>query len=210
MDFNPQALLQNALAWIQAAGAGGAIVFIALYAVATIAFVPGSLLTLGAGVVFGVIQGSLYVFVGACLGATLAFLIGRYLVRGWVTEKTAGNAKFKAIDQAIGREGFKIVLLTRLSPVFPFTLLNYALGITGVSLRDYILGFVGMIPGTILYVYLGSLAGNLAAIGSPTPPASAGQWAIRLVGLVATVAVTLFITRIARNALATAVPDSTE
>jgi len=157
-----------------------------------------------------VIQGTIYVFVGACLGATLAFLIGRYRVRDWVTQKIAGNAKFKAIDQAIGREGFKIVLLTRLSPIFPFTLLNYALGITGVSLRDYILGFVGMIPGTILYVYLGSLAGNLAAIGSAQPTNSTALWAIRITGLMATVVVTLYVTRIARKALDTAIPDSAE
>ncbi|MBI4782722.1 MAG: TVP38/TMEM64 family protein [Oscillatoriophycideae cyanobacterium NC_groundwater_1537_Pr4_S-0.65um_50_18] len=210
MDFNPQALLQASLEWIQGLGAVGAIAFIALYAVATIAFFPGSVLTLGAGVVFGVVQGALYVFGGACLGATLAFLIGRYLVREWVAKKIAANAKFKAIDQAIGREGFKIVLLTRLSPIFPFNLLNYALGITGVSLRDYILGFIGMIPGTLLYVYLGSLAGNLAAIGSPTQAASTVQWVIRIVGFIATVIVTIFITRVARNALATAIPDSTE
>ncbi|MBW4657885.1 MAG: TVP38/TMEM64 family protein [Drouetiella hepatica Uher 2000/2452] len=205
MGFNPQELLQNSLDWIQGLGAVGAIAFMALYAVATIALVPGSVLTLGAGAVFGVLQGALYVFVGACLGATLAFLIGRYWVRDWVARRIAENAKFKAIDQAIGREGFKIVLLTRLSPVFPFTLLNYALGITGVSLRDYILGFVGMIPGTLLYVYLGSLAGNLAAIGSSTQPAAI--WAIRVVGFIATVTVTLYVTRIARKALA-AIPDS--
>jgi uncharacterized membrane protein YdjX (TVP38/TMEM64 family) len=210
MVFNPQELLQNSLEWIQGLGAAGAIAFIALYAVATTVFVPAALLTLGAGVVFGVIQGAIYVFVGACLGATLAFLMGRYLVRDKVAKKFAENAKFKAIDQAIAREGFKIVVLTRLSPIFPFTLLNYALGITGVSLRDYILGFVGMIPGTILYVYLGSLAGSLAAIGPSTQPPSTVQWIIRIMGLLATVAVTLFVTRIARNTLTTAIPDSAE
>ena len=108
----------------------------------------------------------------------------------------------KAIDEAVGKEGFKIVLLTRLSPVFPFNLLNYAFGVTGVSLKDYLLGFVGMIPGTIMYVYLGSLAGNCALIGTANQPKNlAIQWTLRIIGFVATVAVTLFVTRIARKAL---------
>jgi uncharacterized membrane protein YdjX (TVP38/TMEM64 family) len=201
--FAPQDLLRNALEQIQGLGAVGAIAFIALYIVAAVAFLPGSVLTLGAGVVFGVVQGSIYVFIGATLGATLAFLVGRYVARGWVSKKIEGNQKFKAIDQAVGREGFKIVLLARLSPVFPFNLLNYALGVTQVSLRDYFFGCVGMIPGTVMYVYIGSLARDLTAIGSPNQPTNPGvQWTIRIVGFIATVAVTLYVTKVAREALA--------
>jgi len=197
-----QGALTNALQWIESLGAVGAIAFILLYIVSTVAFLPGSVLTLGAGIVFGVLSGALYVFVGATLGATLAFLVGRYLARGWVSQKIAGNAKFQAIDEAVGREGLKIVLLTRLSPVFPFNLLNYAFGVTGVSLKDYFLGSVGMIPGTIMYVYLGSLAGNLATLGTGDAPSNPTvQWTIRIVGFIATVAVTLYVTRIARKAL---------
>ncbi|WP_375475548.1 TVP38/TMEM64 family protein [uncultured Nostoc sp.] len=200
--FNPQAILRDALQWIDRLGTVGAIAFIALYIIATIAFFPGSILTLGAGVIFGVIWGSLYVFVGATLGATTAFLVGRYLARDWVAQKIADNKKFAAIDQAVGKEGLKIVLLTRLSPIFPFNLLNYAFGITGVSLKDYFIGSVGMIPGTIMYVYIGSLAGNLAAIGTEAQPNNPTlQWAIRILGLFATVAVTVYVTRIARKAL---------
>ncbi|MEP0886533.1 TVP38/TMEM64 family protein, partial [Trichocoleus sp. ST-U3] len=173
-----------------------------LYIVATVAFLPGSIVTLGAGVVFGIVWGSIYVFIGASLGATAAFLIGRYLARDWVFKKIAGNEKFRAIDEAVGKEGFKIVLLTRLSPVFPFTLLNYAFGVTGVSLKDYILGFVGMIPGMIMYVYLGSLAGNLAKVGTEGQPSNPTvEWTIRIIGFIATVAVTVYVTRIARKAL---------
>jgi len=200
--FNPQETLRNALQWIDSLGSVGAIAFIALYIIATVAFLPGSIITLGAGVVFGVVLGSLYVFIGATLGATAAFLVGRYLARGWVSKKIAGNDKFKAIDEAVGKEGFKIVLLTRLSPIFPFNLLNYAFGVTGVSLKDYFLGSVGMIPGTIMYVYIGSLAGSLARIGTEgqaTNPTV--QWAIRIIGLIATVVVTVYVTRIARKAL---------
>ncbi|MEH1910800.1 TVP38/TMEM64 family protein [Nostoc sp.] len=201
-SFNPQAILRNALQWIDSLGTVGAIAFIALYIIATVAFFPGSILTLGAGVIFGAVWGSLYVFIGATLGATAAFLVGRYLARGWVAGKIANNKKFAAIDQAVGREGLKIVLLTRLSPIFPFNLLNYAFGITGVSLKDYFIGSVGMIPGTVMYVYIGSLAGNLAMIGTEAQPTNPTlQWAIRILGLIATVAVTIYITRIARQAL---------
>ncbi|HBK63320.1 MAG TPA: TVP38/TMEM64 family protein, partial [Cyanobacteria bacterium UBA11166] len=197
-----QEWLRNALLSIQSLGAIGAIAFIALYIIATVAFLPGSIVTLGAGVVFGVILGSVYVFIGATLGATAAFLVGRYLARGWVAGKIAGNDKFKAIDDAVGKEGFKIVLLTRLSPVFPFNLLNYAYGLTGVSLKDYFLGSVGMIPGTVMYVYLGSLAGSLAMVGTDSQPSNpVVQWAIRIIGFIATVAVTIYVTKIARKAL---------
>jgi uncharacterized membrane protein YdjX (TVP38/TMEM64 family) len=200
--FNPQIWLRNALQWIDNLGGMGALAFILLYIIATVAFLPGSILTLGAGVVFGVVMGSVYVFIGATIGATAAFLVGRYLARGWVAKKIAGNAKFKAIDASVGREGLKIVLLTRLSPVFPFNLLNYAYGVTGVSLKDYVLGSLGMIPGTIMYVYIGSLAGNIATIATDAQPGNqAIQWAMRIIGLIATVSVTLYITKIARQAL---------
>ena len=200
--FAPQQWLQSALQWIQDLGPVGAIAFIVIYILATVAFLPGSVLTLGAGVIFGVFLGSLLVFVGATLGATAAFLVGRYLARGWVSKKIEGNEKFKAIDSAVGREGFKIVALTRLSPVFPFNLLNYAYGLTGVSLKDYFLGCIGMLPGTVMYVYLGSLAGNLATLGTGDAPENAAvQWAIRIIGFIATVAVTLYVTKVARKAL---------
>jgi uncharacterized membrane protein YdjX (TVP38/TMEM64 family) len=200
--FNPQEILRKALTWVDSLGSVGAIAFILLYIIATVAFFPGSILTLGAGVVFGVILGSLYVFIGATLGATAAFWVGRYWARGWVVQKIESNQKFQAIDQAVSREGLKIVLMTRLSPIFPFIFLNYAYGVTGVSLKDYVLGSVGMIPGTIMYVYIGSLAGNLATLGTGTQSANpAAQWMLRIVGFIATVAVTLYATKLARKAL---------
>lgn len=210
--FNPQQLLRNALQWVEDLGAIAPIAFMVIYIVATVAFLPGSVLTLGAGVLFGVVQGSIYVFFGATIGATLAFLVGRYLARGWISKKIAGNQKFSAIDRAVGKEGLKIVLLTRLSPIFPFNLLNYGLGVTGVSLKDYVLGSVGMIPGTIMYVYIGSLAGSIATIGGETQPDAnpVAQWAIRIIGFIATVAVTLYVTKIARKALDESIETSEE
>ena len=209
--FNPQELLRNALEWVDSLGAVGAIAFMLIYIVATVAFLPGSILTLGAGVLFGVFLGSIYVFISATIGATLAFLVGRYFARGWISKKIADNNKFAAIDRAVGEEGLKIVLLTRLSPVFPFNLLNYGLGVTGVSLKDYVVASVGMIPGTIMYVYLGSLAGNIAMIGGaeqPTNPII--TWAIRIIGFIATVAVTLYVTKVARKALDESISVSSE
>lgn len=204
-QLNLQDALQAALIWTRDLGPWGAVAFIGIYIMATVLFVPGSLLTLGAGVIYGVAKGSLFVFLGASLGATIAFLIGRYLARNWVSKQIQSNTKFQAIDQAIAQEGAKIVLLTRLSPFFPFNLLNYGLGVTQVSLKDYVIGFLGMIPGTVMYVYIGSLAGSLTMIGAETqttsPEAQTVQWVIRIVGLLATIAVTLYVTRLARHAL---------
>lgn len=209
MEFNPQVLLQQALEWIESLGSIGAIAFIGIYIIATIAFLPAFILTLGAGVLFGVWWGSVYVFIGATLGAIAAFLVGRYLVRDWVAKKIAGNDKFSAIDRAVGKEGLKIVLLTRLSPIFPFNLLNYAFGVTGVSIKDYIIGSIGMIPGTMMFVYIGSLVGSVALIGTETAPTNPTlQWTIRIVGFVATIAVTIYITRIAKQALSQLTVDS--
>ncbi|MBE7385386.1 MAG: TVP38/TMEM64 family protein [Leptolyngbya sp. SIO1E4] len=203
-----QTQLVNALAWIESLGAIAPIAFLILYVVITVAFVPASVVTLGAGVVFGVVKGSLLVFIGAMLGATAAFLVGRYLARDWVSSKIANSDKFRAIDEAIANEGRKIIFLIRLSPAFPFNLLNYALGLTKVSLKDYVLGTTGILPGTIMYVYLGSLAGNLATLGAgETPSNPTITWTIRIIAFIATVAVTVYVTRIARKALQASVPS---
>jgi uncharacterized membrane protein YdjX (TVP38/TMEM64 family) len=201
--------MQSILEWVESLGAVGAIAFIGIYIVATVAFIPGLLLTLGAGLLFGVVWGSVYVFVASTAGAILAFWIGRYLLRNWVSKKIAGNVKFQAIDNAVGRSGFKIVLLTRLSPAFPFNLLNYAYGVTGVSLRDYSLASIGMIPATILYVYIGSLAGSIATLGTNTKVSDPKiQLAAQVLGLVATIVVTVYVTRLAQKALAETIAES--
>ena len=201
--FHVQELLRSALAWIDGLGPAGILLYVGLYVAACVFFIPGSILTLGAGVIFGVVKGSVVVSVAATLGATAAFLVGRYLARDWVTRKIEGNAKFKTVDEAVAREGWKIVGLTRLSPVFPFNLLNYAYGLTRVSLRDYFFAsWIGMIPGTVMYVYIGSLAGDLARLGAGERSRSASEWTLYAVGLAATVVVTVYVTRIARAALA--------
>ncbi|MEM1425870.1 MAG: TVP38/TMEM64 family protein [Cyanobacteria bacterium P01_H01_bin.130] len=199
--------LESALMWVEGLGPVAPIAFMLVYVVATVAFIPGSALTLGAGFLFGPILGSVVVFIGATLGATAAFLVGRYVARDWVKGKfIEGNDNFAAIDKAVGKEGFKIVLLTRLSPVFPFNVLNYLYGLTDVSLKDYVLASIGMLPGTVMYVYIGSTFGELAAVfaGREKSPA---EWALYGVGLVATVIVTVYITKIAKKALNDAVGE---
>ncbi len=200
--FNFQGILKNALESIAHLGPWGPAAFILIYIVATVVLIPGSLLTLGSGVLFGVVGGSIYVSIGSVLGATCAFLVGRYLTRDWVSQQIQGNAKFQAIDAAVASEGWKIVLLTRLSPIFPFNLLNYAFGVTQVSLRDYFFAsWIGMIPGTVMYVYIGSLAGSLAALGSQGRSRTTAEWTLYGIGLVATIALTVYVTRFAKKAL---------
>lgn len=200
--FNFQGILKNALESIAHLGPWGPAAFILIYIVATVLFIPGSLLTLGSGVLFGVVGGTICVSIGSVLGATCAFLVGRYLTRDWVSQQIQGNAKFQAIDAAVASEGWKIVLLTRLSPIFPFNLLNYAFGVTQVSLRDYFFAsWIGMIPGTVMYVYIGSLAGSLAALGSQGRSRTTAEWTLYGIGLIATIALTVYVTRFAKKAL---------
>jgi uncharacterized membrane protein YdjX (TVP38/TMEM64 family) len=188
--------------WVASLGVWGPVVFILGYAVAAIAFVPGSLLTLAAGIIFGLVKGTVFTLIGATLGASGSFLIARYLARGRIERKIAGNAKFAAIDQAVGREGFKIVALLRLSPVFPFNLLNYGLGLTKIPFLQYLAACAAMLPGTLLYVYYGKALGSVAALasGAKTQKGPEG-WIFLGIGLLATVVVTTFVTRLAGKAL---------
>jgi uncharacterized membrane protein YdjX (TVP38/TMEM64 family) len=193
---------------VDALGVWGPVVFIAGYAIAVVAFVPASLLTLAAGAIFGVGWGTLYVFIAASLGAAGAFLVARYLARGAIERRLAGNTRFAAVDRAVGEQGRKIVFLLRLSPVFPFTLLNYALGLTRVGFADYWIASIGMLPGTVLYVYSGKIAGDVAAVAAGAGPERGGaETALLGVGLLATLVVTTLVTRIARRALAEATGD---
>ncbi len=188
--------------WVDGLGFWGPLAFILAYAVAVVAFVPGALLTLAGGAIFDLLWGTVYVFIAAVLGSSAAFLVSRYLARGAVEKRLQGNARFDALDRAIAGQGLKIVFLLRLSPAFPFSFLNYAIGLTRISFRDYLLASVGMLPGTVLYVYYGKLAGDVAALASGTATErGAGYYAVLGIGLLATVAVTALVTRIARRAL---------
>ncbi len=183
-------------------GPAAPIAFIAIYIIACVLFIPGSILTVGAGVLFGVVWGSIYVSIAATAGASAAFILGRYFLRAMVARRIEGNSSFKAIDEAVAREGWKIVLLTRLSPIFPFNLLNYAFGLTRVPFWNYVgASWAGMIPGTVMYVYIGSISGDLARAASGNHPRPAAGWILNVVGLLATIAVAVYATRIGTRAL---------
>jgi uncharacterized membrane protein YdjX (TVP38/TMEM64 family) len=194
--------LPQFVAWVDGLGVWGPVVFVAGYVVAAVAFVPGSILTLAAGAIFGLGKGIVIVFIAALLGSSAAFLVARYVARPAIERRLAGNTRFAAIDRAVGAQGRKIVFLLRLSPVFPFNLLNYALGLTKVRFLDFFVASAGMLPGTVLYVYYGKLAGDVAALAGGSAVAKGPEYyAVLILGLVATVVVTTVVTRIARRAL---------
>lgn len=186
--------------YVESLGAVGPVVVAFAYVVTTVLFIPGSALTIGSGTLFGLRTGFLVVLVGANLGALCAFLLARTFLREKVARWAEGNPKFRALDLAIGRQGFKMVFLTRLSPAFPFTLLNYLLGLTAVKTGAYVLAnLLGMLPGTFLYVYIGAVARD-ALVGQADASAGFYQQILKYVGLLATVVVVVVVTRIARKA----------
>lgn len=188
---------------IESQGAAGAGMFVATYVLASVLAFPGSLLTLGAGAIYGVGIGFLLVSLASTLGAAAAFLVARYAARGWVARHVERNPKFKALDDGVSEAGWTIVLLTRLSPAFPFNLQNFGYGLTRIPALHYVTAsWVGMMPGTFMYVYLGHAAGSLAQESAGTASRTPAQWALLALGLAATAAVTLLVARISRRKLA--------
>jgi uncharacterized membrane protein YdjX (TVP38/TMEM64 family) len=188
--------------WVESYGALAPVVFIAGFAVGTAALVPASIFTMAAGVLFGVVRGTVYAFLGATLGAMIAFLISRYVARRTVKRKLSADTRFTRIDRAIRSHGFKVVFLLRLSPVFPFAIINYTLGLTRVRFVDYLAASIGLIPPTWLYVYNGMLMGEVARVGiAHALPGGPGNYAVIALGTLATILVTVWLTRISRKAL---------
>jgi uncharacterized membrane protein YdjX (TVP38/TMEM64 family) len=191
--------IRNLIDWVQQLGPAGIAVFIGAYAIATVLFLPGWIFTVTAGLLFGVIGGTAVALSGATIGAALAFLVARYLVRDSIQNLAGSNPRFQAIDRAIGENGWKIVGLLRLNPLIPFNLSNYFYGITAIRFWPYVLiSAIGMLPGTLLYAYLGAVGKATLAAKSPS---SVWRYLLLGVGLGATIAVTIIISRIARNAL---------
>jgi len=165
--FGIQESVRRVLSYIHVLGPWAPLAYMGFYAVACIFAVPGSILTLSGGFLFGLGSGILFVSAGSILGATLAFLVGRYLLRGWIVEKIGHDLRFRALDEAVAREGWRIVLLVRLCPIFPFPVTNYGFGITRIPLKQYIVAsWIGMLPATVVLVYIGSLASSLASLGA--------------------------------------------
>jgi uncharacterized membrane protein YdjX (TVP38/TMEM64 family) len=205
MRFLPvQQWLRNFNDWVGQIGTAGIFIFIAVYAVATVLMAPGSILTIGAGFAFGLWKGFLAVSTGATFGASLAFLVARFIARDKIEAIAKRNETFRKIDNAIGKEGAKLIFLLRLSPVIPFNLSNYFYGLTGVRFWPYVVAsWIGMIPGTFLYIYIGvaSKAAVAAAARGEAVKHSWQYWTFLGVGLFATIIVTIWITKIARDAL---------
>lgn len=187
---------------MRAAGGRGIALFFLVYCVSTVAMLPGSVLTLAAGFAYGPIVGLLIASPASVTGATLAFLLGRTMLRGLVERRLAGAPRVRALDRALARQSFRLVLLLRLSPLLPFNLLNYALSLSRVRLRDYVLAsFIGMLPVTFLYVYLGSLATTAATLTLAAETRSPWKTALYVVGLAATIGAVYAATRAAQKAL---------
>ena len=185
--------------------------FILTYIVACLTFFPGFILTMGGGILFGLIKGTLYVSIGATIGAGAAFLVSRYIAREWVIRKFAANQKFRAIDDAVAADGWKIVSLIRLSPVFPFIPMNFVFGLTRIPFWQFVVTtWFSILPITSLFVYLGTLLGDIAALGTQPIAAGKTKWIVTAIGIITTIIVSLLITRIARKALSSRLPDEEE
>jgi uncharacterized membrane protein YdjX (TVP38/TMEM64 family) len=196
--------LKNFNDWVGHIGAAGIFIFIGVYVIATILLAPGSILTIGAGFTFGLWKGFLAVSVGATLGAAFAFLVARFVAREKIETLAQQNEKFRHLDNAIGREGAKLIFLLRLSPVIPFNLSNYFYGLTAVKFWSYLLAsWIGMMPGNLLYVYIGTAgkAAISAVAGGEAIKRGWQYWTFLSIGLAATLVVTVWVTKIARNTL---------
>lgn len=194
--------LLRIVAHTQSLGPAAPAVFILIYALAVVALIPASLLTIAGGAVFGLMPGMGYALVGATLGSTGAFLLGRHVARRLVARRLAAMPRFVAIERAVSARGRRIVFLLRLSPVVPFNFLNYALGLTTISVWDFVVASLGTVPGAFVYAYAGKVTGEaLALAGKAEVPRNASYYAVLLAGLVATIAATTVVTRTARRAL---------
>jgi uncharacterized membrane protein YdjX (TVP38/TMEM64 family) len=187
---------------LRALGAWGAVLFIGIFALASAAFVPAGLLTMTSGALFGIMAGIAYAFIGACLGACLAFLVARYAARGLVERWLARHPRAALLGTSVGEHGRRIVVLLRLSPVIPFSVINVTMGVTRIRLIDFVVANFGMLPVTALYVYYGAAAGALVTARGARHPHGTAYWVLMAIGLAATLAVTMIVARLARQALA--------
>jgi uncharacterized membrane protein YdjX (TVP38/TMEM64 family) len=188
--------------WVKSLGVWGPIAFIGGYAIGALLLMPCFLLTLASGALWGVREGVVYVMAGASLGATLAFLCARYLVRRLVQVYVDRHPRLAAIDRAVESEGLRLVLLLRLSPVVPYILLNYVLGVSRLRFRDYAGGLIGMFPTALMYVYAGKVAGDLAALAAgDTHPRGGIYYAMLAFGLASTVLASVLVARAAAKSV---------
>ncbi len=187
---------------VQSAGMWGWLIFIGLYALCCLLFIPGSILTLSAGAIYGFWFGSALVLIGNGLGSLLSLLITRYFLRDWMNKKLAKYPKLRAIEKAVADDDWRLVFLTRLSPIMPFSLINYSLGLTRIPAWRFLLALeLGAVPATFVYVYIGTLMGSLAQIGPDLKAHRPIEWTFQGAGVVVAIGVTIYVTRLATNAI---------
>lgn len=200
-----KAFWQISWQWIEHLGFLGYLLFILIYNLGTLFFIPGSILTIKGGCLYGLFLGTIIVLTAAILGATLSFLLGRYYCRDWVNHQLEKYPILQKIDHLVAKEGWKIVFLTRLCPLFPFNFLNYFFGVTEITLRDYILGSLAIFPGTFMYVYIGSIIRDLTNYDldnyATDPNTQTLIWSIRFLGLISTIILTIYSVQIAKKTL---------
>lgn len=192
------------LSWIDEQGRYGPLLFILVMALIVVLLLPGIVFTTGAGFAFGVIEGSIVVVLGTTVGAIGAFLLARYGLGARADTWVERHARLKAMSNRFATDGWKIVLLTRLVPFFPFKLSNYVFGMTHISLRGFTVGtLIGEIPLSVHSVYLGSLAADLATLGQRPVERTPWEWAVYGAGLVLVTLSVIYLGLWARQALAT-------
>jgi uncharacterized membrane protein YdjX (TVP38/TMEM64 family) len=188
--------------FIQETGPLGWCLFIDLYAICCLVFIPGSVLAICAGAVYGFWGGSALVLAGNGLGSVLSLFIARFFLRHWVAAQIAKHPRLRALEKAVADDDWKLVFLTHLSPIMPFSLINYSLGLTRISpLRFMLATVMGSVPATFVYVYIGTLVGNLARIVPDLKQHRPIEWTFQAIGLVVTIGVTIYVTRLATRAL---------
>ncbi|MBI1977497.1 MAG: TVP38/TMEM64 family protein [Candidatus Omnitrophica bacterium] len=200
--FHRSGLLQKTLDWIDSFGRVGPVMFVAVYALTCVFFVPSFVFTFSGGVLFGFWKGILLSLAGTGLGSLTAFFIGRYLARDLIAQRFAGNQVFSKLAEAAQKKGWKIVALARLTPIFPFAIGNYAFGITNIPAPHYLgASLLGTLPSTTLYTYLGTLLGSLRALGAPGRTRTWQEWAFLTLGLIATVSLSYYLGRFAQKSI---------
>ena len=190
---------ERALQWLASLGPWAPVMFVVLYVVAALLMIPASILTIGGGMLFGLVRGGTYVLTAALIAATLCFLIARHIARGWISHRLEAHPKFIALDQAVAREGWKIVAMVRFAPVFPFSITSYGFGLTRVPLWHYVLASFAMIPGTLWYVYLGTLVGDIAGIRQQAPMSPWLKVGIAVIAFTVIFYITRFVQRALRQ-----------
>ncbi len=201
--FDVDAQVLRLLVWLDAQGAWASLLFVLIMAAVVVLLLPGVLFTVGAGFVFGVVEGGIYVVSGTTLGAVLAFLIARHLFGERATRLVLRHARLKLVSEELVPQGWKIVMLTRLVPFFPFKLSNYFFGLTAFSLRGFTGGtFLGIIPFSLHNVYLGSIAADIATLGTRNTDRTLLEWGLYGAGFFVAVGIVIYLNRLARRALA--------